>query len=107
MVSHYPEYFDQLIEAMVKQGHEVFVLSAVGDNNAGTVAAFGRGPAIRTECAVHEVVFDDRGSRPTRKLASGKELDITVFYDDRDDVCRLLNENGILAMRVTRRDGTS
>jgi len=32
------------------------------------------------------------------------ELGITVFYDDRDDVCRLLTKHGILAMRVTRND---
>jgi hypothetical protein len=29
-----------------------------------------------------------------------------MFFDDRDDLCRLLNQHGIVAMRVTRKDGS-
>lgn len=28
-----------------------------------------------------------------------------MFFDDREDVCRLLNQHGILAVRVLRKDG--
>ena len=33
-----------------------------------------------------------------------RELGIQVFYDDREDVCRLLNQHGILALHVLRQD---
>ena len=52
--------------------------------------------------AVHEVVFEHPGQSPELKLAKCQEIGITVFYDDRDDVCRLLTDHGILAMRVSR-----
>jgi hypothetical protein len=44
---------------------------------------------------------------PHLKLAKCQELGIEVFYDDRDDVCRMLNKHGILAMRVPRTDGST
>jgi hypothetical protein len=53
---------------------------------------------------VHEVVFRHPRESPVLKLAKCQELGIEVFYDDREDVCRLLNRNGILAFRVPRRD---
>ena len=56
---------------------------------------------------VHEVVFRDPRESPYLKLAKCQELGVEVFYDDRDDVCRVLNTHGILAMRVTRRDGST
>jgi hypothetical protein len=40
------------------------------------------------------------------KLAKCRELGIEVFYDDREDVCRLLSRHGILALRVPRRDAS-
>ena len=30
-----------------------------------------------------------------------------MFFDDRDDVCKLLNKNGILGLRVTRKDNST
>jgi hypothetical protein len=36
-----------------------------------------------------------------------RELGITVFYDDREDVCRVLTKHGILAMQVSRKDKRS
>lgn len=56
---------------------------------------------------VHEVVFDSPKESPELKLAKCQELGIEMFFDDRDDVCRLLNKHGIVAMRVTRKDNST
>jgi acid phosphatase class B len=56
---------------------------------------------------VFEVVYDDVSQAPALKLAKCQELGITVFYDDREDVCRLLNQHGILAVRVMRKDNST
>jgi len=108
VVSHFPSYFGALADMHREAGYEVVIISAVGKDRVGTVESevkklgvFPRG--IR----VFEVVFDDPSQSPELKLAKCKELGITTFYDDRDDVCRLLNANGILAMRVTRKDNST
>lgn len=108
VVSHFPQYFAALAMAHRENGSEVVIISAVGKDRAGTVQAevdkIGTFPSA---AKVHEVIFDDPSQSPELKLAKCKELGVEVFYDDRDDVCRLLNKNGILAMRVTRKDNST
>lgn len=106
VVSHHPEYFRELVAGLVHQGHDVYVVSAVGDERAGTVEREVR-TVVDGVTAVHEVVFNHPRESPVLKLAKLQELGITVFYDDREDVCRLLTEHGILAMRVSRTDERS
>ncbi len=103
VISHYPEYFQELVNAMVAQGHEVHVVSAIGKGRVGTIEHEVKGMLTGIH-ACHEVVFSNPRQSPDLKLAKCQELGISVFYDDRDDVCRLLNQHGILAMRVTRKD---
>jgi acid phosphatase class B len=103
VISHYPEYFQELVNAMVAQGHEVHVVSAIGKGRIGTIENEVKGMLTGVH-ACHEVVFSNPRQSPELKLAKCQELGISVFYDDRDDVCRLLNQHGILAMRVTRKD---
>jgi acid phosphatase class B len=88
-----------------RAGDEVHVISAIGRSRIGTVEQEVR--AITPQGTVHEVVFRDPRESPFLKLAKCQELGIEVFYDDRDDVCRVLNKHGILALRVTRRDGST
>ncbi|MFJ6416515.1 hypothetical protein [Paeniglutamicibacter sp. NPDC091659] len=107
VISHYPEYFSRLAMMHQEAGDKVVVNSAVGHNRQGTVEAEVRDAGIPNSVRVHEVVFDLPGQSPTLKLAKCLVLGVEVFYDDRDDVCRLLNEHGILAMRVTRKDGST
>lgn len=107
VISHYPEETGILADALYLTGHEVHVISAIGKDRVGTVAddvckVWGD---FRRE-KIHEVVFDDPRQSPELKLAKCQELGITMFFDDRDDVCRLLTKHGILAMRVTRKDGS-
>ena len=102
VLSHWPEQVRHLIDVHARVGDEVHVVSAIGDGRRGTVEADVR--AVSAVPAVHEVVFADQGDAPALKLAKCRELGIAVFYDDREDVCRLLAEHGILALRVPRRD---
>lgn len=105
VLSHYRQQFKALIDALTAAGHDVCVLSAVGAKRAGTVERDVRRLGI--DLPVHEVVFKHARESPELRLAKCRELGIEVFYDDRDDVCRLLTANGILALRVTRRDGST
>lgn len=108
VISHFPHYFAALADMHREAGFEVVIISAVGKDRAGTVEdevkKIGLFPL---GIKVYEVIFDDPAQSPELKLAKCKELGITTFYDDRDDVCRLLNANGILAMRVTRKDNST
>jgi acid phosphatase class B len=102
VLSHYPDLMTHLIETHANAGDTVHVISAIGQGRVGTVADEVR--ALTPIPTVHEVVFTHPKESPVLKLAKCQELGIELFYDDRDDVCRLLNRNGILALRVPRRD---
>ena len=100
--SHHPGYFRELAVRALAAGDEVHVISAVGRNRTGTVAAEITGLGIPVT-AVHEVLFRHPRQSPALKTAKALELGVDVFYDDRDDVCREMTATGrILAMRVTR-----
>jgi hypothetical protein len=102
VLSDYPEQFKPLIAALERNNDEVCVISAVGDRRAGTVE-----PAVRElglQLPVHELKFEDPSGSPALKLAECRRLGIDMFFDDRDDVCRLLSQHGIVAVRVTRPD---
>ena len=100
VISHYPDQIGHLIGLHAAAGDEVHVVSAIGRGRIGTVEAEVR--AVTDVPTVHEVVFDHTSESPELKLAKCRELGIELFYDDREDVCRLLAANGILAFRVPR-----
>lgn len=105
VISHYPHYFGVLSAMHKQRGDTVVIISAVGKDRAGTVERSCRDRGFMEP--VHEVVFDFPMQSPMLKLDKCKELGVEVFYDDRDDVCRLLNKHGILALRVTRKDNST
>lgn len=108
VISHYHEETGALADSLYLTGHDVHVISAIGKSRIGTIAAdVKRVWGDFNDNKIHEVVFDSPKQSPELKLAKCKELGITMFFDDRDDVCRLLNENGIMAMRVTRKDNST
>lgn len=106
VISHYGEYFKEFAQQMLKAGHEIHILTAVGHTRKATVMKEIDASGVPFT-AKHMVIFDDPKQSPELKLEKCQELGITVFYDDRDDVCRLLNKNGIVAMRVTRKDNST
>ena len=103
VLSHWPEQVRHLIEIHERAGDEVHVVSAIGRGRSGTVEQAVR--KVTPVPAVHEVVFEHSREAPVLKLAKCQELGIELFYDDRDDVCRLLTRHGILGLRVPRRGG--
>ncbi|SEQ37556.1 HAD family hydrolase [Microlunatus flavus] len=105
VLSHYPHQIGHLITLHAAAGDEVHVVSAIGHGRIGTVEAEVR--AVTDVPTVHEVVFDHTSESPALKLAKCRELGIELFYDDREDVCRLLSANGILAFRVPRGAGSA
>ena len=102
VLSHYPDQVAHLMEVHAAAGDTVHVVSAIGVGRIGTVEAEVR--ALTVVPDVHEVVFRHPRESPVLKLAKCRELGIEVFYDDREDVCRLLSRHGILALRVPRDD---
>ncbi len=99
--SAYPRHFATLARSLIRDGHEVHVISAVGASRAGTIEDEVIYLSIPyTE--VHVVVFGRPSESPSLKLAKCQELGIGVFYDDREDVVALLAAHGILAFRVPR-----
>ena len=93
---------------------EVFVISAIGKGRIGTVGkdventpGWGGFNPDWYKTHVVEVVFKNSSESPERKLAKCKALGIQIFFDDRQDVCDLLNANGILAFKVPRKDNTT
>jgi acid phosphatase class B len=114
VISHYPEQIYILLSSLEMNAYDTHIISAVGEQRVGTVAKeikkikqFSHFSDRYLNEHVHEVVFDSPIQSPELKLAKCKELGIEIFFDDRDDVCRLLNKNGILALRVTRRDNST
>ena len=100
VLSHYPRQVAHLMAVHQAAGDEVHVISAIGRGRIGTVEAEVR--VVSDVPTVHEVVFSHSRESPELKLAKCVELGIEIFYDDREDVCRLLAQNGILALRVPR-----
>ena len=106
VLSDYPDYFRALARAHLAQNGEVHIISAIGKNRSGTVAQEVAELDVPNS-GVHEVVFRHPGESPELKLAKCLELGIQVFYDDREDVCRLLNKHGLLALHVFRKDSSA
>jgi acid phosphatase class B len=118
VLSHYPELLTKLILRIDSMPDtEIHVISAIGKTRIGTIkgevfktinkAGYMNPHKVVHPDNIHEVVFDSPKESPELKLAKCKELGIEMFFDDRDDVCRLLNANGIMAMRVTRKDNST
>lgn len=111
VISHYPHEIGTLVDSLAAYHpplNEIHVISAIGKGRIGTIAAdvHKEWPSF-PDANIHEVVFKSPKESPELKLAKCKELGIQMFFDDRDDVCRLLNANGIIAMRVTRKDNST
>jgi hypothetical protein len=106
VISHYPLEMSELCEALAVRGNEGHVISAVGKGRVGTIAEVHQHWPDLHESCIHEVVFENPKQAPEEKLAKCQELGIDMVFDDRDDVCRVLNQRGILALRVTRKDGS-
>lgn len=107
VISKYPTYMGYLADVLYSTRNDIHVISAIGKGRVGTIAEEVQHywPSFPSEF-VHEVVWKSSKESPELKLAKCKELGIQVFFDDRKDVCDLLNANGILAFLVPREFNT-
>jgi len=109
VLSHYPEQCGYMISAFISEGAELHVISAVGGGHTpeSVVEAVQRLNYPFAVENIHTVVFDHPRQSPELKVAKAKELGLDMFFDDRDDVCKAMNSEGIMAMRVTRKDNST
>lgn len=103
-LSSYPVQFKTLISSLVSEGHTIIVISALGpksdvDNYKRHVIEFLKQHTI-TYHDFEVVVFQDDSEIPEIKLESCKRHQIDMYFDDREDVCQILNENKILCFKV-------
>lgn len=109
VLSHYPEECQFMISAFISEGAELHVISAVGGNHThqSVIEAVKRLNYPFKQENIHTVVFEHPRQSPELKVAKAKELGLDMFFDDRDDVCRAMNSEGIMALRVTRKDNST
>lgn len=109
VLSHFQDNCNYMISAFISEGAELHVISAVGGKHTpgSVIEAIDRlGYPFKRE-NIHTVVFEHPKESPALKVAKAKELALDMFFDDRDDVCRAMNSEGIMAMRVTRKDNST
>lgn len=115
VISHHPKHIAYLMQSaeygsmmLSDTPWHVRVISAVGKARAGTVEkevdAVLKPYISRKFYRVHEVVFNKPSESPQLKLELCRKLGVEMFFDDRQDVCDLLNANGILAFKVPRKE---
>ncbi len=94
----YPEGFTAIGKAMQTQGHKVYIISAVGfgdlDFDKVIAEQFGW---------VDEIITFEAVNTPQQKLEICQAKGVTMFFDDRKDICDHLNVNGVVAFRVWRK----
>lgn len=109
VLSHFNDECTYMISAFISEGAELHVISAVGGKHTpgSVIEAVQRlGYPFKLE-NIHAVEFDHPRQSPELKVAKAKELGLDIFFDDRDDVCRAMNSEGIMALRVTRKDNST
>ena len=112
VISHYPsatDFMARCFKTDAIEGAKVYVISAIGSNRTheevvGSILTTTKWFNVDD---IYTVKFDDPSESPELKLAKCQELGIQMFFDDREDVCKLLNRNGIMAMRVMRKDNST
>lgn len=100
-----PSLFVDFTSGLISEGWKVHIITAVGPTRFDTVRA--EIEALNVPNSTIEVVlFEHPREAPELKLAKCKELGVQMFIDDREDICRLLRKNGIVAMNIIRKDNS-
>lgn len=91
--------FRNIAQALIAQGHEVYIVSAVKRNNISklkTELKHSKVPYSYLEIVPYENYWEI----PELKLKACKRLGIRMLLDDNEDTCQLLSEQGILTAQV-------
>ena len=85
VISHYPKHIKELIGSLENNANDTYIISAVGKNRIGTVAAeikkipeFSRFSDRYIKDRVHEVIFDHPRESPELKVALALELGLDM-----------------------------
>src|SRR5882762_2659820 len=91
VIDAYPAIFTRLAERHIRYHDEVHVISAIGPKRRNTIRQeLDKLDFLYSD--VHEVVFGHPSESPALKTAKAVELGLTIFYDDRQDVCDAMNQ---------------
>ena len=96
-LSHHQKVLLPMIEALVKDGHKVYIISAAGKDREETtpqsISELGLPEGVEVFMTIWE--GDKHEDAPRLKYEKCKELGIDAFFDDRLDTCKYLSERGI------------
>jgi uncharacterized HAD superfamily protein len=100
----YPKEFSVLIGSLVSERNNISIISAVGKkvntkNYRQRVVEFLEENSIPFH-HFEIIVFQDKSEIPKLKLESCKRNEISMYFDDRADVCDILIKNNILSFKV-------
>lgn len=98
-----PAIFRDLADSLLRQGHEVHVITAIGAKRAERIIDDVTATGVPMT-KLHYLIFQHPNEAPELKLAKCQELGIDMMVDDRRDICQLLNTNGIIALQIMRKD---
>ena len=100
VLDEFGEYFAQIASALRKDGHQVYVISAVEPGNEAYQKIFISPQfADCDEVITVGAMWEDQ---PKAKLVVCQEKGIEWFFDDREDTNILLRHYGIMAFTVKR-----
>ena len=103
-ISAFHKEFRAIASSLMSDGHKVVIISALGkstslENYKRHVREFAKTHSIPYD-TLHVIQFDKDEEIPQLKLEACEIHGVQIYFDDREDVCQKLQENGIVAMRV-------
>ena len=98
-ITRYPDKFKQLTVDLMRTGNKLHIISAVKRENEDKLLKALRKLSIQCD-SIEPLIFLNQHEVPQLKLEKCIELSIDMMFDDRQDVCELLNKHGILACHV-------
>lgn len=101
VLDEHPDRLTQLADALKRSGHEIYIVSAInaGEEETRRQQVEEIMPDVCTEIITLVAAHPDQ---PLEKLKIVLDKKIDMFFDDRADICQLLQNNGVLAFQVPR-----
>ncbi len=98
-ISTHQEVLLPMIHALVSAGHKVYIISAASVKREQTTPEEINKLGLPEGVEIHMCIWSYHQEAPQLKLQKCKELGVDMFFDDREDTCQYLSENGIPCFR--------
>lgn len=98
-ITKYRKEFRKLLTDLKASGNTVYIVSAVKRVNTQRLKDSVRHSKVPHD-ELHIVIYDNYTDVAALKLDVCKRLGIRCFFDDREDVCRILAAAGIITCQV-------